>query len=254
VALAELQNAQKQLEIGMKGARKEDREAQEALIRSLEARRQAAEDALSDTRLLAPFDGEVAAKSINNFEEVQALTPVISYQDVSKIEIDIDISERDMVAGSEQGSSIEEVAKNVDAVATFTALAGREFPVTVKSYETQADPLTQTFRITVIMDQPENDPIRPGMNALVRSKRIRGGAEGFLIPAAAVFAAPDGSKRVWTVAGGRATARPIAGDEILEGRMRVTEGLREGDTIAVSAVNSLSEGDEVIEMTDLKNL
>ncbi len=256
VAESNLLSAKEDLEIGLKGAREEDIQAQEALIQGLAAQLREASDALDDTQLHAPFDGEVAVTYPDSFEEVQANQPILKFQDVSQIKIDIDISERDMATGASRGASIEEVAKAVNAVAIFTALPGREFAVQVKSFETEADPLTQTFTITLVMNQPEGDPIRPGMNATVKSRANPAGPdnEGIYIPSAAIFADSDGTKLVWIVEDGKVMKRAIAGDEILGGSMHVTDGLQANEVIAVSAVQTLVEGQRVRKMTDLKEL
>jgi multidrug efflux system membrane fusion protein len=52
-----------------------------------------ARNALKDTYLKAPFDGIVAKRHVQNFEEVQAKQPIVFFQDNSKIEILVDVPE-----------------------------------------------------------------------------------------------------------------------------------------------------------------
>lgn len=256
VAFSNLEAAKTQLEIGLRGAREEDIQAQEAAIMNLEAFRQQAVNAIEDTKLLAPFDGQVAAVYPDSFQDVQTKEPILKFEDVSQIRISIDVSERDMAVGSTL--TMQEITDTVEAVATFTALPGRQFPVTVDSFETTADPVTQTFEITFVMDQPpgEGNPILPGMNATIRSVRAPREAEvvDLYVPAQAVFSAPDGTKLVWKVEDGRVRASPVSGDEITRGAMRITQGLQPGDTIAISGINTLAEGQQVRQMPDLKKL
>jgi multidrug efflux system membrane fusion protein len=253
VALSNLEASQKELEIGIRGAREEDIRAQEAAVSNLQALRKQAMDAIEDTKLLAPFDGQVSVVYPNNFEEVQAKQPVLKFQDVSQLQIAIDISERDMAVGA--SLTLQEITETILAKATFVGLPGREFPLRVYSFETTADPLTQTFEVTFVMDQPKDEgaPVLPGMNAVIRSKRSPRANEivGLYVPASAVFGAPDGSKRVWAVQEGRAVSTVVSGNEIVQGSMRITEGLKPGDTIAISAIATLVEGQQVRQMPDL---
>ena len=72
VAEANLRAQQEQLRIGQIGGRPEDIAASEAALRGIDAQIKVAEDALSDTTLLAPFDGIIARRDIENFTNVQA--------------------------------------------------------------------------------------------------------------------------------------------------------------------------------------
>ena len=85
--------AEQELAQGRKGARQEDLDAQEALIRGLEAQQKDAANALADTSLKAPFGGRVARQLVENFQEVRAGQTVVSLQDVSHVEVVADVPE-----------------------------------------------------------------------------------------------------------------------------------------------------------------
>ena len=70
VAQANLRAQEEQLRIGQVGGRPEDIAASEAAIRGIDAQIKMAEDALSDTTLLAPFDGIIARRDIETFSNV----------------------------------------------------------------------------------------------------------------------------------------------------------------------------------------
>ena len=260
VAVQTLESAKQQLTKGQTGARVEDIEAQRSTIRGLEAQLKEAQDALVDTELLAPFSGIVARKYIENFEFVQAKQKIVSFQDPERIEIVIDVPETELARAGESRASVRQITGTlVNIYATFPVYPGREFPVELKSFETEADPKTQTFRVILIMDQPGDPPIVPGMNAVVKAKRTEGSGDlltEFHVPLNAVFADSAGNQNVWVVdpATQQVTRRQIVADEMAGGNIRVEDGLEVGEVIAISAVRALREGMKVEQMPDLEKL
>ena len=79
--------------IAKEGARPEDIRAQQADVKSFEAKLQTANNNLLYTELIAPFDGTIATKYIENFQTVQAGQVICRLLDTSKVEIVIDIPE-----------------------------------------------------------------------------------------------------------------------------------------------------------------
>ena len=90
---AEVKKAKEDLNIGLKGARPEDLEAKRAEIKALEAAVANAKNQLDYAVLKAPFDGNVAARYVDNYQTVQAKQPVVRLLDVSKIEVTIQVPE-----------------------------------------------------------------------------------------------------------------------------------------------------------------
>jgi len=256
VALGQRDVAQEQLRVAEVGAREEDRLAKESEIKSLAAQLQQAQNDLSYTELKSPYEvGLIARKYPDTFQEVKAGDPIVLLQNISFIDIPVFIPESDMT-GKALMQSIEEIADSIDANAAFTALPGQVFGVRLKEYETQADPDTQTYKVTLTMPQPEDLRILPGMNATVRLAQKRAvGEEPILVPAAAVVADPAGGKVVWVVGqDSRVSKRTVQGDRMVGEFIEVTSGLEVGDVVAASAANLLREGDAVKEMPDLGSL
>jgi RND family efflux transporter MFP subunit len=257
VMQSELENAQQELTIGRTGARAEDVLAQEAKISGFEAELNEAQAAAQDTELRAPFDGVIARTYVNNFEDVQAKQPILSIQDISRININIYVSENDMGRGT--GSrAIQEVAKELKAEAVFPSLGGRIFPLIVKEYQTEADRDTQTFELVLQMEQPPERPVMPGMNATVRRQGAdpRLASIGILVPVSAVFADTDGSQNVWVVnpESRQVSRRKVKTGDVSAGRIQIVEGLQPGETIAASAVGALAEGMQVAQMSDPREM
>ena len=234
--------AEQELAQGLKGARQEDLDAQAALIRGLEAQQRDAKNALDDTSLKAPYDGEVARQYVENFQDVKAGQPIVSLQNVATIEIVADVPETTLAVIRRE--MIEKLT------ATFDALPGRSFDVEFKEIETEADSRTQTYAVTVQMDAPEDVNLRAGMAASLQVHLKADAAlqaSGFLVPITSVFADADGTAHVWIVAPGDRTVKEtvVQIGEASGSSILVTGGLSEGQTIVTAGVHSLRPGMQV---------
>jgi multidrug efflux system membrane fusion protein len=212
-----------------------------ANLQSAKASVAAAKDQLAYTRLIAPFDGLVARKYIDNFQEVQAKQAVLSLQNVKAVEILIDVPEL-MVA------PIRKTRPRF--YAEFAADPSRRFELGIKEFATQADPATQTYRVVLTMPAPAGIRILPGMTANVSIEFTEDVAVGgdILIPAVAVFADNAGKAQVWVV---DPKTRQVHRRAVKTGELsgsdsiRITDGLSADETIAVSGVSKLHEGQTV---------
>jgi len=126
--------------------------------------------------------------------------------------------------------------------------------LTLKEATAEADLETQTYQVTLAMPQPDVISILPGMTAQV-VLRITASAEeataegvGFAIPALAVFADEQSRAHVWVVETSDMTVhrRQVEiGEPTGSKEVWVLSGLEAGETIAVTAVQELVEGNEI---------
>jgi RND family efflux transporter MFP subunit len=236
------ESAEQALRQAREGARPEDIEAQEAVVRGLEAQETDARNALSDTTLRAPFDGVVARRYVENFQDVRATQRIVSLQDVSVVDIVADVPESVVVMARRE--MVERVT------VTFDSLPDRSFDVTYKEMETEADSRTQTYAVTVEMPAPEDVNILPGMAASlnVRLKpEFMEMARGVPVPVSAVFTDPEGRPHVWKLAPDTMTVSlaPVAVDAPSGDQILVTSGLVDDEEIVTAGVHFLSEGMKV---------
>ncbi len=212
-----------------------------AEIRSLTAAVEAARDQLNYTYLKAPFDGTVVAIYVENFEHVQAKQPITRIIDHSKIEMIVNVPE-----------SLIIYADDVTKVRIrFDNFTNREFPGQIKEIGREASQKTRTYPVTVIMDQPEDIKILPGM-AGQASGEVQQPEEsqqqGIEVPIGAVFT-PDTEKQnyVWVIddQAKTVTRRAVATGELTEVGIIIMEGLKPGEWIALAGVHSLREGQQV---------
>ena len=238
---AQLTKAKEDLNIGLKGARKEDLEAKQAEVKALEAAATNAKNQLDYAVLKAPFDGDVAAKYVDNFQTVQAKQPVVRLLDLSKIEVTIQVPE----------SVIALVPRVKKAVCTFDAWPEKEFPGRVTKIGAEASQTTRTFPVTIEVDQVKDTPIQPGMAATVRArpeKEDEAANEALVVPPGAVFAAGAGQEScVWVVAegGDKVTQRTVKTGKLTPVGLTVTDGLKPGEWVVTAGVNSLRKDQQV---------
>ena len=213
------------------------------------ARQKETEDTLSDTYLRAPFTGVIAKRYVENFEDVQAKAPIVSIQDISEIEVLVDVPESVMV-------TLKKGAKKV-AVAEFAAAPGKQYPLSLKEYSTEADPRTLTYQVTLLMTQPEDITVLPGMTANVigttETDQTEVTTSIITIPAAAVFADETGSSHVWTVNRETMTvnSRQVeTGSLTGAADISIISGIEPGETIAVTGVTQLRENMKVSNLAD----
>jgi RND family efflux transporter MFP subunit len=196
----------------------------------------AARKDLDDTRLTAPFGGTIARRLVENYRNVQAKEPVVSLQTTDELEIVIHVPER-VVRGE---------PKRVAGFARFPDQPERRFPVTLKSFSTEADPQTQTYEAVLGVTRSEDTPLLPGMalEVLPADAAVGEGPANVRVPLRAVVAGADGAPSVWVVdpESSRVSRRPIEVGAIQGEDIVVLAGLEPGERIVTAGVNHLRDG------------
>jgi RND family efflux transporter MFP subunit len=215
----------------------------------------AAQKALDDTRLLAPFDGNIGRRLVDNFTNVQAKEGVLILQDLSSFEVIITVPEQDW-SRADPNLSKEERSRLIRPVVTLSTFPDRGFPARITELATVADPVTRTFEVIAAMDNPPDTTILPGMTATVTISIPEGGTRAgedmaVSIPANAVLGDEQGNSTVWKIDPATMTVSraEIQLGDLTGDRVRVIGGLRQGDRIATSGVHNLREGMQVSELT-----
>ncbi|WP_372682786.1 efflux RND transporter periplasmic adaptor subunit [Desulfosarcina sp.] len=201
-----------------------------------------AENALKDTYLKAPFDGVVAKRYVENFQDIQAKQPIVFLQDLSAIEILVDVPETLMLQIRE--------GREPEAAARFATAPDRTFPLALKEFSTQADPQTQTYQVVLVMPRPEGINILPGMTATVEGSRepASGADTRLVIPAIAVTQDSAKQSFVWVLDEADMTVKktPVrVGEMTGSDGIVILDGLAGGEKVVVSGVTKLQAGMKV---------
>jgi RND family efflux transporter MFP subunit len=219
-------------------------DARRAALEISRSKLAAARAEVNDCTLRAPFSGTVSKRYVENFKRVEAKEPVLSLQDLDHLEIVIHVPER--IVRSEP--------MRRRAIAKIEGLSGGTFPVELKSYSTESDPLTQTYEVVLSFAKPDGVQVLPGMGATIQVG-VGGDVPGkgsILVPIAAVVGASGGAPFVWAVdpASSRVAMRPVKVGELRGERVVISDGLAEGDRIVTAGVHSLRAGMQVRPLTE----
>jgi membrane fusion protein, multidrug efflux system len=218
-----------------------------------EADMKIADKKVQDSILKAPFAGVVATKYVDNFQSVKAKEPVARIQNNDAIEVIVYVPERDLAIL--QKSSLK------SARATFDAFPDQKFDLKLKEYETQADAVTQTFKVKFTLPRPENVQVLPGMSANVAiDLELKEGMEAtsaFILPSTAVQADAEGKAFVWVVDKDKETVRRQEvgmGEVTGTGSISIKSGLEPGMVLVIAGVRELSEGMKVTPKTEAEKI
>lgn len=221
--------------------KKEARDKARANIQSFAADLEGAKDRLAYTYLKAPFDGNVVSTYVENYENVQAKQPILRILDDSSIEMVVNIPESLI--------SIAPYAQNISVV--FDPFPEYRIPAKINEIGTEASATTRTYPVTLIMQQPEDVKILPGMagkaSGTIPANISRGGL-AIEIPMTSVFTdEASGNTFVWLIDKASLTVskKQITVDKVGDHGMRVLSGINQGDYIASAGVHYLFEGQKV---------
>lgn len=217
-------------------------ETSRSTVLSLEQTLRRAKLNLQYTRIEAPFDGVIAKKHTSNHEFVQAKEAIVELEDISALDIIVDVPETVWVRAFNQGTT-----QITHINARFDSLPGKVFPLQIKEYQTNADPGTQTYEITLTMDNTERTGVHPGMTAEISgSLPEQVGKTSVSIPLCSVTGPPQGKKYVWVLDKDNTVhKREVEIGRIAKGMAQVVSGMKQDETLVVAGVNSLREGQVV---------
>lgn len=206
-------------------------------VMQLEAQEKEQLELIARHRLIAPYDGVIAAKLADEGEWVQTATPVLDLVEVDRPRFDARVPQ-EFFARVKAGAAAE---------VRLDAYPGRAIAATVASVVPVKDPVTRTFLVRLGWTATE-PAAAPGMSGRVIF-RVEGDQPVVQVPRDAVVRFPDGSARVWTVddSGGQPVARASTvqvGDSLAD-RIQVISGLESGARVVIRGNEGLQEGQAV---------
>ena len=196
---------------------------------------------LAYTYLRAPFNGVIGNRYVDNFMDVRAQESIIELNNVKDIEIIINVSEN-LIRGINAGIK-------ASAFAIFENAPGVKYPLARKEISNRADQVTQTFKVTLQMPQPEKFNVLPGMTCevIIQTESVQDEGVKFTatVPAISVQSNPDGSTYVWIIdkndmAVSKRSVKigELSGSE----NINIVNGLNGGELIAIAGIKKLEEG------------
>ncbi len=217
-------------------------ETSRSQVLSLEQSLRRAKLNLQYTRLEAPFSGIIAQKMISNHEYIQAKEEIVSLVDTSSLDVVIDVPESIWIRSVKNQSDTEEHIH-----VRFESIPDRMFKARIKEFQTTANPETQTYEVTLTMENEDGLGVHPGMTAEVVSDMPEEGmSDTVSIPFSSVVGEIEGKKFVWVLNGDNAVhKREVEVGRIMKDMFHGATGVQPGDVIVVAGVNYLQEGQKV---------
>ena len=198
-----------------------------------------AQQDLSDTLIRAPFSGVVTRRRLETYANVQAKQAIAEVQDLGSLEVVIHVPQRLL---RNQGARAQ-------ALAFFDEHEDRSVPVTLKSYASEADPVTQTYEVVLALQKhPAGITLLPGMSVTVLPFQDKSVAADptLTLPLTAVSSDASGGTFAWLVRdGGKVQRAAIVVGEVRGGRVAVMSGVKPGDRIVAAGVSALRDGMKV---------
>jgi RND family efflux transporter MFP subunit len=194
----------------------------------------AAQQALADATIAAPFAGVVTAKFRNAGDTVTLMpvTPILALTDLDHLEVRLAVPE-----------SIEGFVKVGQKVTGTTTPGGRAFEARVRVKGSVVDPASRTIEVLADVARPAGEALRPGTLVTVDFGGFAD-RDGLFVPATAVRT--EGKETsVLVVANGKAERRVVEVLPINPGTVAVTGGLDPRAEVIVEP-GGLAPGDPVV--------
>ncbi len=185
--------------------------------------------------LRSPLSGIAATVTANNGETLDTAATIATVVDTRDLQLTVSVPSRDL-RFVHRGQVVEFGTES---------LPGRTFSGRIASLGAQMDPATGTIPVQVRIHNPSH-LLRDDMTAVGRITVARR-LNALLVPKAALLTDPGTDKTTLVVIGpdGAAHVRPVTVGLPSGDKVEVTQGLKPGETVAVSGQYGLPDGTKV---------
>jgi RND family efflux transporter MFP subunit len=196
------------------------------------AARKAAQQALADHTVRAPFDGVVTARQQNVGEFVSMSSPIFSLVDTENLEVVLPVPET-VIAAVAPGSKVRGVLSP----------SGQPFSSVVKVVGDVIDPHGRTVEVRAALEGERSRQMRP--HAIVEVEFSEGESlAGLFLPRQALRGT-EAERFVWLVEEDVLVRRPVQAEVLSPGVVRVTDGLSGEERVVSDTGGSFEEGMKV---------
>lgn len=188
---------------------------------------------LRDTAVRAPFAGSVKERQITPGAYVRPNAPLFTLVKTSQLRLRLEVPER-LAPWTKQGQ-LAEVSVEAFLDRTFGGRVWRIAPT--------VDQTKRTFVVEVLIDNP-GDLLKPGSYARARlsTKKVD---EVMMAPQRAITYVLGSNKAFVVLPGGMIDAREVKIGDRLDQEVEILEGLKDGESVALTQLNRLDTGVKV---------
>lgn len=199
---------------------------------------------LDNSELRAPFAGTVAKVFVKNFENIQAKQNILRLETRDLMDVVIQVPEK-LVARVNKDTLYQPTV-------IFDGYPDKAYTLTIKEYDTQADPATLTYKVVFSLPVPEDFNLLAGMSGhvYIDISKITGNAESWhKIPAEAVFSDSQqglaNNSYVWIYKDNAVHKRQVEVGQMHRDGLEIRSGLNSGEQVVAAGVHYLKEGMQV---------
>jgi RND family efflux transporter MFP subunit len=207
----------------LESAKSRVRQAQSSLLSS--------ELLLKETYIRSPITGVIAVRNMEGGEMVKEDSVISTVMDISSVFISMNLNEKDIT----KVKPGQKVKFSVDA---FNI--GKFFTGSIDTVSPVLDTRTRSVEVKAAVSNISHE-LLPGMFAravIDTGKSVR----GILIPKSAVILHEDGRSEIYTVKNGLVVKENIVTGSEYGEEIQIVEGVKEGDRVVVSGLNSVYQG------------
>ncbi|HNX24528.1 MAG TPA: efflux RND transporter periplasmic adaptor subunit [Spirochaetota bacterium] len=207
----------------LESAKSRVRQAQSSLLSS--------ELLLKETYIRSPITGVIAVRNMEGGEMVKEDSVISTVMDISSVFISMNLNEKDIT----KVKPGQKVKFSVDA---FNI--GKFFTGSIDTVSPVLDTRTRSVEVKAAVSNISHE-LLPGMFAravIDTGKSVR----GILIPKSAVILHEDGRSEIYTVKNGLVVKENIVTGSEYGEEIQIIEGVKEGDRVVVSGLNSVYQG------------
>jgi len=184
---------------------------------------------LAEATIRAPISGVITMRYIKLGNTLSPNNPAFEIKRADHIEAILNVPEKEL-----SKLRIDQLAR-----VRIDALQDKEFEGIVERVAPQVDPESGTFRVTVKVDNGENQ-LKPGMFARVNI-RYDSRLDTLLVDRDAIVTQNDESA-VFVIKEGLAQRQPVITGHVMGDAVEILQGLAEGDEVVVTGQGGLREG------------
>jgi len=235
VAEAQLAANQQQLKLLREGARQEVRDASQAKLKEMEAILEQERTRLKDTKIIAPFRGEISRKYVDAGAFVSPSsppTPLVNLVHTEILKIVANVLEKD----------IPLLKPGMKAKVQVDSYPGRVFEGRVEKINSALDLSTRTLQAEIYILNSDRS-LKPGMFASVEVVLLEK-PQTLVIPREAVIETGN-EMSVFVVEGKQAFRKPITLGYEQDRLVEVLKGLNEGDQVVIKGQQLIKDGSTI---------
>lgn len=190
---------------------------------------------LTYTKLIAPFNGVVSKRYVEENSFVGVGAKIASIQDISQVYLAFDVPEKTVARMNER-----------DVLSAKVKINGREevFQAVYAEHEATPNPVTQTYQVFFKMPYPENGTLPMGVYANVELTLSASKTQQtpMLIPLSALASNEKGEFYVWQFEADAVQKVRLQTGKVIGNEIEVLSGLNGGERIVSAGVSKMRQG------------